>query len=99
MGRCLINILWSLCMKYTEEIYPVPIKVNALGFTLGLGNFVCIFTPAIIYLQKYYQWLPNMVYIFTALVSGIFSISMRETKDLATLPSFEKAKEFYRKGH
>ena len=99
LGRCLINILWSLCMKYSEEIYPVPIKVTALGFTLGLANFVCILSPAIIYLQKYYEWLPNMVYIVLALVSGLCSISIMETKNMAALPSFEKAKEFYRKGH
>ena len=98
LGRCLINVLRTILLKYTVEIYPVQVSGNAVGLAFAVSNVVCIFTPVIIWLQKYYDWLPNCIHIILALVSGFATVSLRETVDLSLLLSFEQADEFYTKG-
>ena len=96
-GRFCAAFCFSTVYKYSEEIYPVQIKGNALGLFSFVAKIVASSSPLINYLADFYSWLPGLCYTSLGILAGVAVWPLKETRDLEPFVDFESAKRYYKK--
>ncbi|XP_013421094.1 organic cation transporter protein [Lingula anatina] len=76
-----VSVGWYALYILTSEQYPTPIRNIGLGFSSMTARIAAILAPLMAYLTKYWDAFPFVLSGTFALLSGVVTIFMEETRD------------------
>lgn len=86
IGKFSITSSFQILYFYTAEIFPTNVRHTLLSFCSMFGRFGSMIAPMTPYLAKYFPAAPSILFSSCALISGILSLTIPETKE-TILPS------------
>ena len=93
--RIFITVSFASLYTFTGELFPTPIRANAIGIGSLASRIGGMSVPVILQLDIYFSWLPSIVCSFLGLVSGGLALLLPETRGMELLVNFDEAREFY----
>lgn len=94
IGKLAITASFTILYFYTAEIFPTNVRSTLLSFCSTLGRFGSMIAPMTMYLAKYFPQAPSILFGVCALLSGVLSLLMPETKATALPDTIEEAQNF-----
>ncbi|XP_054555079.1 solute carrier family 22 member 16 isoform X2 [Talpa occidentalis] len=85
-----IGAAFGLIYLYTAELYPTVIRSLAVGSGSMVSRIGAIFSPALVQLTDVWKYLPQLVCGILALVSGLLTISLPETRGKPLTTTWEE---------
>ena len=74
---------WNVCMMFTAELYPTPIRNTALGVCSTVARLGAVMAPWVaVYLpdqDSLPQWVPLLIFGCAAVLGSLVSLSLPET--------------------
>ncbi|XP_040576645.1 organic cation transporter-like protein isoform X2 [Lepeophtheirus salmonis] len=78
-GRIFITGAYFISLLYASEIFPTEIRGKGMAICEFIGGFGIIFSPSIIYLSKYGNSIPIMIFGVISIMAGLMSCCLPET--------------------
>ncbi|CAB4056183.1 SLC22A4_5 [Lepeophtheirus salmonis] len=78
-GRIFITGAYFISLLYASEIFPTEIRGKGMAICEFIGGFGIIFSPSIIYLSKYGNSIPIMIFCVISIMAGLMSCCLPET--------------------
>jgi len=96
--RVFIVVSFASVYTFTGELFPTPIRANAVGIGSLASRAGGMCVPVILSLDKYFSWLPSIFISILGVVSGCLALLLPETRGVELLVNFEEAEKFYNSG-
>lgn len=94
VGKLAITASFQIIYFYTAELFPTNVRNTMLSFCSMFGRFGSMIAPMTMYLSKYYPEAPTLLFCSAALLSGLLSLLMPETKATVLPNTIEEAQNF-----
>nr|XP_058941384.1 organic cation transporter protein-like [Pocillopora verrucosa] len=101
-GKIIMSLIWSKfwimisydgLYVYSGELFPTTVRNIAMGVFEGAAGIGSFCTPYIVYSERFHPILPYGIMGLNALVAGLFSIFLDETRYQPTLETVEKSEK------
>eukprot|EP00096_Caligus_rogercresseyi_P005493 TRINITY_DN21053_c0_g1_i1.p1 TRINITY_DN21053_c0_g1~~TRINITY_DN21053_c0_g1_i1.p1 ORF type:complete len:227 (-),score=22.41 TRINITY_DN21053_c0_g1_i1:143-787(-) len=93
-GRIFITGAYYISLLYASEIFPTEIRGKGMAICEFIGGFGIILSPSIIYLSKYGNSIPIMVFGTISIMAGLISACLPETANKDLVQTMEDGNEF-----
>ena len=96
-------MVWCVIIQLSNEAYPTEFLATAIGFLNIMASFMAVSSPSVLFLKKYFDWLPSVVFGVASLVSCFLARYLPETlksvenglHKVVELITLEDAVDFY----
>lgn len=91
-----ITSSFTIVFVYSAEMIPTLIRSSVVGTFSTLARFFSLVAPFVPLLQKYYEFLPLLVFGSSAFISGILALLLPETLGIKLPDSIKEAEDIGR---
>ena len=99
IGKFCIGGSFATAYQYSAELFPTPVRNNAVSIGSVVGKIFTTLTPVIMAMGLIATWLPGIVFAVIAGFGAGLVLVLPETRGVPPLQTYEQAKNFYKYGH
>ncbi|XP_063863781.1 kinesin-like protein KIFC1 isoform X3 [Scylla paramamosain] len=83
LGKWCISSVYQILYLYASELFPTEVRMQGIGVASVSSQFASTFVPFITsLLGPVLPWLTSLIFGMTAATAGMFTLALRETKDV-----------------
>ena len=90
IGKFGISGSFAVMYNYTAELFPTPVRANAVGFCSMISRIGGILTPVILALYDKVSWLPGLIFGGFAVIAGVLAFALQIVSKIMTKSIFWK---------
>lgn len=94
LGRGIISGAFATVYKYSAELFPTVVRTSAVGFGTMCASVSAAVAPLITLLDTFNPTIPTVIFGLLALVFGLCTLLLPETKGKALPQSIEDGERF-----
>ncbi|XP_045137877.1 organic cation transporter protein-like isoform X1 [Portunus trituberculatus] len=81
-GKVCISGAYQIIYLYSSELFPTEVRMQGMGAASVFAQLASTIVPFIIsVLGSALPWLPSLIFGVAGVVAGVFTVTLRETKD------------------
>ncbi|XP_070568568.1 organic cation transporter protein-like [Ptychodera flava] len=97
IGKFAITASYGMIYVYTAELFPTPVRATAIGFCSVCSCIGGALAPQLIFFSRFWEPLPFFVFGFTAILAGVLTLLLPETRNAKLPETLEEGEMFGKK--